>query len=221
MTQLQIDIVSDVACPWCAIGYKRLEQAMEALAGEFSFTGTWYPFQLNPDQSAEGEPILDSLCRKYGKSAGEIERTQDEIIAIAQGLGLNFTRARERRAHNTFDAHRLIAWARGQNKATELNMALFDVYFGHALNPSDPEVLRQAAEAAGLDGETASEVIASDAHADEVRSEEAFYKQAGVTGVPAFIINGSHLVSGAQEPETLIQAFRQISREQQTDAAKA
>lgn len=213
MNKVQIDIVSDVACPWCAIGYKRLERAMGELAGEFAFTIQWHPFQLNPDMPPGGEPVLEHLMRKYGRSAEEMQAAQQQIIDTAHELGLNFRMAAQRRAHNTFDAHRLLGWARDRDHQTELKLALFDAYFGHGQDPGDPAVLRAAAEAAGLPGDEAEQVIAGDDYADEVRAEEAYYKQAGITGVPGFIINGRYLISGAQEPATLVSAFRQIADE--------
>ncbi|MFV8834911.1 DsbA family oxidoreductase [Aquisalimonas sp.] len=218
MNHLTLDIVSDVACPWCAIGYRRLEQAMAELEGEITFDVRWQPFQLNPDMPPEGEDILEHLTGKYGRSADEMRAAQQQMTDIAHGLGLNFARMQDRRAHNTFDAHRLLAWAAGQGRQTALKLALFDAYFGHALNPSDPAVLQQAAETAGLSGDEAGQVLSSDHYAEQVRREEAYYKQAGVTGVPAFIIAGRYVISGAQEPQTLVNAFREIAAEQPASA---
>ena len=218
MKTLDIDIVSDVACPWCAIGYKRLEKAMAELDGEIALSLRWRPFQLNPDMPPEGEPILEHLTRKYGRSAEEMEVAQQQIIDAAHVLGLNFSGAQERRAHNTFDAHRLLAWAVRHDRQTALKLALFDAYFGHALNPSDPSVLRQAAEDAGLPGDEAARVLAEGEYAEEVRHEEDYYKRAGVSGVPGFVIQGQYLVSGAQEPSVLVGALREIAGEQAAQA---
>ena len=218
MKTLDVDIVSDVACPWCAIGYKRLEQAMAELDGEIALSLRWRPFQLNPDMPPEGEPILEHLTRKYGRSAEEMEAAQQQIADAAHALGLNFAGARERRAHNTFDAHRLLAWAEQHGRQTALNLALFDAYFGHALNPSDPAVLRQAAEDAGLPGGEAERVLAEGEYAEEVRREEDYYKRAGISGVPGFVIQGQYLVSGAQESAVLVGALREIAGEQDAHA---
>ncbi|SEP08803.1 DsbA family oxidoreductase [Aquisalimonas asiatica] len=218
MNHLTLDIVSDVACPWCAIGYKRLELAMAEVEGEITFDVRWQPFQLNPDMPPEGEDILEHLTGKYGRSAEEMQAAQQQMTDIAHGLGLDFSRMQERRAHNTFDAHRLLAWAAGQGRQTALNLALFDAYFGQALNPSDPAVLQDAAESVGLPGDAARQLLSSDDYAEQVRREEAYYKQAGVTGVPAFIIAGRYVISGAQEPQTLANAFREIAAEQPASA---
>lgn len=213
MQRLRIDLVSDVACPWCAIGYKRLEHALESLAGEVEVELVWQPFELNPDMPPEGEPILEHLCRKYGKDAETIERTQGEIMALAGQLGLNFRRARERRAHNTFDAHRVLAWAAEQGRETALQLALFDAYFGEAKRPSDPAVLREQAELAGLDGDEAEAVARSNRYAEAVRAAEQRFMDAGVTAVPGFVLGGRYLIAGAQPPAALADAIRKVAGE--------
>ena len=172
MQTLRIDLVSDIACPWCAIGYRRLEQALEMLNDEIDVELVWQPFELNPDMPPEGEPILDHLCRKYGQDADSIEQMQGEMINLASDLGLNFDGVRARRAHNTFDAHRVLAWAAEQGQETALQLALFDAYFGEAKRPSDPVVLREAAQQVGLDGEAAEAIARSERYAETVRAAE-------------------------------------------------
>ncbi|MFL1405964.1 DsbA family oxidoreductase [Marinobacter sp. M1N3S26] len=213
MTNLQIDIVSDIACPWCAIGYARLQQAMDRLASDISFQIQWQAFELNPDASGDGEPILQALSRKYGRSPQEMEAAQADMMRIAEELGLNFSRMQERHTQNTFDGHRLVKWAGESGLQTEMKMALFDAYFGHAANIADHDVLRAQAEGIGLDGDQARELLASDRYADQVRQEEAYWQQAGVTGVPAFIVNQRYMISGAQEPDTLVAALRKVASE--------
>ena len=211
MKTLQIDIVSDIACPWCAIGYGRLERAMTALETEFTFQVEWHAFELNPDRESQGEPILQALSRKYGRSVEEMDAAQSNMMAIASELGLNFSKMQERLTCNTFDAHRLVKWAGDQGQQTAMKMALFEAYFGRAADVSDPQILTACAQAIGLDAEEAKAVLASDAYTQEVRADEARYQQSGVSAVPAFIINQRHLISGAQEPDTLINAFREIA----------
>lgn len=213
MTNLQIDIVSDIACPWCAIGYARLQQAMDRLANDISFQIQWQAFELNPDASGDGQPILQALSKKYGRSPQEMEAAQADMMRIAEGLGLNFSRMQERYTRNTFDGHRLVKWAGESGLQTEMKLALFDAYFGHAANIADHDVLRTQAESIGLDGDQARELLASDRYADQVRQEEAYWQQAGVTGVPAFIINQQYMISGAQEPDTLVAALRKVASE--------
>lgn len=213
MQKLRIDLVSDVACPWCAIGYRRLEQALETLDGEIDVELFWQPFELNRDMPPEGEPILEHLCRKCGQDAASMEQTQREIMAVAEELGLNFSGALERRANNTFDAHRVLAWAATQNLETPLQLALFDAYFGEAKRPSDPAVLREKAIEVGLDGDAAEAIARSDQYADDVRVAEQRFMEAGVTAVPAFILDGRYLISGAQPTEVLVDALRQVAEE--------
>jgi predicted DsbA family dithiol-disulfide isomerase len=213
MQTLRIDLVSDIACPWCAIGYRRLEQALEMLNNEIDVELVWQPFELNPDMPPEGEPILDHLCRKYGQDADSIEQMQGEMINLASDLGLNFNGARARRAHNTFDAHRVLAWAAEQGQETALQLALFDAYFGEAKRPSDPVVLREAAQQVGLDGEAAEAIARSERYAETVRAAEQRFIQAGVSAVPGFVIDGRYLISGAQPATQLSDAIRQIAND--------
>lgn len=211
MNRLHIDIVSDIACPWCAIGYARLERAMTALEGELVFTVEWHAFELNPDASGEGEPILQALSRKYGRSESEMEAAQANMMGIATELGLSFEKMQQRHTANTFDAHRLVKWAGEQGLQTQMKQAFFDAYFGRAENVSDLDVLLRCVESVGLDTDAALRVLDSDQYAEAVREDEEHYRQAGVTGVPAFIINGQYMITGAQEPETLVTAFREIA----------
>lgn len=211
-TQLTIDIVSDIACPWCAIGYARLQQAMTELRDEMSFSVTWHAFELNPDQQkGQGLPITEALSRKYGRSPAQIEALQNDMMRIAADLGLNFTRMQERHTCNTFDGHRLVKWATEQDKGTEMKMALFEAYFGRAEDVSDPQVLLTCVADAGLSTEDAHAMLESDRYSDMVRADEHRYQQGGINSVPAFIINGQYMISGAQEPDTLVRALQQVA----------
>lgn len=211
MSHIQIDIVSDIACPWCAIGYARLEQAIQQLAPEHEFTVQWRAFELNPDQVGKGEPILPALAKKYGRSEAEMRANQSQMMTIAKDLGLNFEKLQERLTCNTFDAHRLVKWAGEKGKQTAMKQALFEAYFGKAMDVAEKNVLLSCVEAIGLSRAQAKEVLESDQYAAQVREEEASYQQAGVTSVPAFIINNQYIISGAQEPATLVEALQEIS----------
>jgi len=211
MKSLHIDIVSDIACPWCAIGYARLERALEQLAGEVDCRIEWRAFELDPQ--AGSEPILPALARKYGRPEAEMEAAQEQMKAVAQELGLNFSKMQQRRTCNTFDAHRLVKWAATKGRATALKQALFDAYFGEAGDVSDREILLTCVRKAELDSRAAAGVLDSGEFAGQVREEETYYQQAGVTAVPSFIINGRYMISGAQEPETLAGALREIASE--------
>jgi predicted DsbA family dithiol-disulfide isomerase len=211
--KIQIDIVSDIACPWCAIGYARLEQAMKQLGADYEFTVQWRAFELNPYHNGEGEPILPALAKKYGRSEQEMRAAQSNMMAIAKDLGVNFEKLQERLTANTFDAHRLVKWAGEQGQQTAMKQALFEAYFGKALNVSDRDVLLGCVETVGLDAAQAGKVLDSDKFADAVRQDEETYQKAGVSSVPAFIINRKYLISGAQDAEVLVKAMQDISAE--------
>jgi len=222
MTLLRIDLVSDIACPWCAIGYARLQQALQSLHGEIAVDLHWRAFELNPDPALKPEPILPALCRKYGVPAAQMQQSQQMLMQLAAGLGLNFSGMEQRLTCNTFDAHRLLKWAAASFPATSettvsaqtaLKLALFEAYFGRAEQVSEVDVLLRCVAAAGLDVDAAREVLASTQFADAVRAEEAAYQQAGISSVPAFVINQRYLISGAQEPAQLAETLQQIAAE--------
>lgn len=212
MTSLKINLVSDIACPWCAIGYARLEQAL-ALLPDLNVELEWHAFELNPDKNAPQEPILPALSRKYGRSEDEMRAAQANMMQIAQELGLNFDKMQQRFTCNTFDAHRLVKWAATENKATAMKLALFAAYFGEAKDVSDAVVLAECAAQASMDKAKAQRILATDEYAKTVSEDIAKYQQAGISSVPAFIINNKYLISGAQEPAQLAQSLQQIASE--------
>ena len=222
MTRLRIDLVSDIACPWCAIGYARLQQALESLHGAIEVDLHWRAFELNPDPALVPEPILPALCRKYGVPAAQMQQSQQMLMQLAAGLGLNFSGMEQRLTCNTFDAHRLLKWAAAAYPATAaqsvsaqtaLKLALFEAYFGRAEQVSEHDVLLRCVAAAGLDADAAAQVLLSTQFTDDVRAEEAAYQQAGISSVPAFVINQRYLISGAQEPAQLAETLQQIAAE--------
>ena len=215
MNALQIDFVSDIACPWCAIGLHSLEAALRELAAdgiraEISFQ----PFELNPQLGSEGEDIVEHLQAKYGITAEQIAQNREAIRA--RGAALGFAFGPRERIWNTLDAHRLLhaAGLQGAEVQRRLKHALLQAYHGEGLHPGSPEVLRAAAAEAGLDGAETEAVIADPArHAAAVREAEAEWQAAGIRAVPAVVINRRHLISGGQPPELFAQALRQIAAE--------
>ena len=209
---MKIDFVSDVSCPWCAIGLKSLEQALTRLP-DLQVDLHFQPFELNPQMVAEGEDIDEHLMRKYGANPQQMAQTREHIRQRGAAVGFTFTQGARSRIYNTFDAHRLLHWAglQGGNRQHDLKLALFGAYFTEGRNPGSHEVLLDAAERVGLDRDAARQVLESDAYAAEVREAEAFYQQAGIHSVPAVIINDRHLISGGQPPEVFEQALRQIA----------
>jgi predicted DsbA family dithiol-disulfide isomerase len=207
--QIRIDFVSDVSCPWCVIGLKSLEQALDRVGDVASADLHFQPFELNPQMVPEGQDIGEHLAQKYGASAEQ--RAQTSEMIRARGAELGFTFGQRDRIYNTFDAHRLLHWAEEQGRQRELKMALFDAYFTQGDNPGDHEVLVRLAGQVGLDPAEAASILASDTYAAEVREREQFFQRHGINSVPAIIINQRHLISGGQPPEVFEQALRDIA----------
>lgn len=212
MNSLTIDLVSDIACPWCAIGYVRLEQALKTLP-ELNVVLTWRAFELNPDKLAPQEPILPALSRKYGKSEAEMHQAQTHLMDLAADLGLNFKKMQQRYTCNTFDAHRLVKWADTQGQATAMKLALFNAYFGEAANVADHQVLVNCAVNAELDADLAAAILGGTEYSQQVQDDITRYQHAGISSVPAFIVNNKYLISGAQESKQLAAALQQIAQE--------
>ncbi|MHA7878619.1 MAG: DsbA family oxidoreductase [Saccharospirillum sp.] len=213
MTALTIDIVSDVACPWCVIGYKNLEKALADLAGELAVDVNWHAFELRPDSPLEGENWREHIMQKYGMSYEQSEANRLRISEAGEQVGFQFNFTDDMKTQNTFNCHRLLSWAKDSGRQTALKLALFEAYFTDRSDVNDPAVLAQAAAKAGLDEKAAAEVLASDAYSDEVRGEEAHYQQMGVQSVPTFIINNRYAITGGQPADTFKQALTQIAAE--------
>lgn len=211
--QLTIDFVSDVSCPWCAIGLASLQQALGRVADTVQAQMTFQPFELNPQMVAEGEDIGEHLAKKYGSTPEQAAAAREGIRQRGAELGFNFAMDKRARIYNTFDAHRLLHWAQQQGADTQLALkqALFKAYFTDGEDPSNHDVLARVAAAVGLDGVRAQAILAGSEFADAVRAQEQFYLQQGIHSVPAVVINGKHLISGGQPPEVFEQALRQIS----------
>ncbi len=212
---LRIDFVSDVVCPWCAIGLKSLELALERTRGEVEAELHFQPSELNPQLPAEGEDAAGHLQRKYGITAEQAEANQQAIVERGAALGFTFDMGKRRRIYNTFDAHRLLHWAgdEGEGRQLALKHALLRAYFTEGRDVSDRGTLADIAGEAGLPRERAREILDSDTYADEVRIGEQFFQSHGIRAVPAIIIERKHLVSGGQPPEVFEQALRQIAAE--------
>ena len=207
--RLDIAFVSDVACPWCAIGLASVDQALARLDGEVATTFTVEPFELNPDMGPEGADIVTYLGRKYGRTPEQIAETQARMRE--RGAAVGFTFGARKHVWNTFDAHRMLYWAGLEGRAHELKRALLAAYHGEGRNPGAPDVLVELATAAGLDPARARSIVASDEFAAEVRARERHWLQQGVNGVPFVVVNNAYAIEGAQAPEAFEQAFREIA----------
>ena len=206
--KIQVDIISDVVCPWCFIGYRQLEKALEIAGLEGDIR--WHPFELNPAMAPEGEDTAEHIARKYGATPEQSASTRSHMKSIAEPLGIDFS-GRSKRIWNTFDAHQLLLWAQDTGRQTALKLKLFEAYFTAGENVSDREVLLNAAEAAGLNRAEAADVLADGRNAETVRALEQRWGEMGITGVPAMILAEKGLVMGAQEPERLAIALRKMA----------
>jgi predicted DsbA family dithiol-disulfide isomerase len=213
MNTLQIDFVSDVACPWCAVGLASLESALKKLEGEVAVDLRFQPFELNPQMGPEGEDVTEHLGKKYGSTPEQQAKSREGIAARGAEVGFTFRKEGRGRIWNTFDAHRLLYWAgeHGAQQQRDLKMALLQAYHGEGRNPSDPAVLADAAASAGLDRAQAQEVLSSGRYTQEVRAREQEWQQMGIQAVPSVVINGRHLIQGGQPPEVFEQALRQLA----------
>jgi len=209
--QLTIDFVSDIACPWCAIGLSSLQLALSRLGDAVDAQIAVHPFELNPEMGPGGEAIVDYLGKKYGRTPEQIAETQAMIRE--RGASVGFAFGPRTRVYNTFDAHRLMHWAGIKGKQLPLKLALLRAYHSEGKDPSDHTVLVEAAQSVGLDAAEANEVLRSGLYTDDVRAEEREYQTKGIQSVPAIIFNGRYLVSGGQPVETFEQVIQQILAE--------
>ena len=208
---MKIDFVSDVACPWCAVGLNSLERALERIGDGLDVELHFRPFELNPQLGPEGEDAAEHLARKYGLTPQQLERNR---AAIRQrGADVGFTFGDRTRIWNTFDAHRLLHWAGLEGRQRELKHALLEAYHGRGENLGAHDVLLQLAREVGLDVERAREVLTSGRYAAEVRAEEQHWQQLGIHSVPSVIVDDRHLIQGGQPPEVFEQALRQLAGE--------
>lgn len=205
---IRVDIISDIVCPWCFIGWRQLERALELAGLEGDIR--WHPFELNPAMGPEGEDIADHMARKYGATSEQSAVSRSQMKAIAEPLGIDFS-GRSKRIWNTFAAHQLLHWARETGRQTALKLALFHAYFSKGENVGDRDVLLRAVEAVGLDRAEAAAVLADGRHAGAVRAIEQRWQEMGITGVPAMILAEKGLMMGAQEPERLAIALKKMA----------
>ena len=205
---LDIAFVSDVACPWCAIGLASVDQALARMGSDVHATVRVEPFELNPDMGPEGAEVVPYLARKYGRTPEQIAQAQAHIRE--RGAAVGFTFGPRKHVWNTFDAHRMLHWASLEGRALELKRALLRAYHGEGRNPAAPDVLVELAGGIGLDTARARSIVESREFGPEVRSRERYWLQRGVSGVPLVVVNDEYAIEGAQPPETFEQAFTQI-----------
>jgi predicted DsbA family dithiol-disulfide isomerase len=211
---MRIDFVSDIACPWCAVGLHALEAAVAQLDGTDSVEWHFQPFELNPAMPPEGADTVEYLAAKYGLDPDQIARNQATLRE--RGAAVGFAFGQRKRVWNTFDAHRLLHWAGtegppGAQRA--LKHALLRAYHGEGRNPGAHDVLLELAGAIGLDTARAGAILAGDEFAPQVRDAERQWQQAGIHAVPSVVIDGRHLIQGAQTPQVFQRVLRQLAAE--------
>jgi len=206
---MRIDFVSDVACPWCAIGLASLDRAIARLGDEVEVAVQPEPFELNPDMGPEGDDVVAYLGRKYGRTPEQVAEVQERIRDRGAAVGFEF--GRREHVWNTLPAHRVLHWAATQGRAIELKRALLRAYHAEGRNPGAPDVLAELAAEVGLDAAKAREIAAGDAHTDEVRERERHWIEMGVNGVPFVVVNDKYAIEGGQPPEVFEEALRRIA----------
>ena len=210
---LTIDVVSDVMCPWCIVGWLKFQAVLAHFEGRLDFRVQWHPFGLNPDMPPEGEDAAEHVMRKYGITAEQSRANSGKMAGVAADLGFVFNRGPDFRMRNSFDAHRLLTWAGALEEPeqaaaigvqTALKLALFAAHFTDNRDVSDHVVLADVAASVGLDRARAEAILASGEFGEMVRTEETYWADRNITGVPAFILDGRMLIPGAQDPEVFI-----------------
>lgn len=212
-TPLKIDFISDVSCPWCIIGLRALDQALEHLGDEVQAQIHFQPFELNPKMAAQGQEIFEHIAQKYGSTQEQYAANAENIRARGAELGFVFKQG-ERRIYNTFDAHRLLHWAELEGKQHALKEALFASYFSQHADVSSHQVLADIAQKVGLDRVRAEAVLTSGEYAGQVRELEQLWVSRGVSSVPTIVFNDQYAVSGGQPVDVFVGAIRQIINEQ-------
>jgi len=215
-TTLRIDFVSDIACPWCAVGLGALEQALKRLDGKVQAELHFQPFELNPNMPAGGQDLSEHLTEKYGSTPERQAQIRENITARGQEVGFTFNPDGRGRVYNTFDAHRLLHWAGvdlPMDAQHHLKKSFLNAYQGRAECIESHEVLLSAVKDAQLDVQEAERILKSDMYAADVRAREQFYLNAGIHSVPAIIINECHLISGGQPIQVFEQALQEIAKE--------
>jgi predicted DsbA family dithiol-disulfide isomerase len=207
---LQVDIVSDVVCPWCIIGYKQLMKALAALAGQFEVALHWHPFELNPHMPEEGQDLREHLAQKYGTSPAQSRGARERLSRLGESLGFTFDYFDGMRMVNTFRAHQLLHWAVGYDKQTELKLALFEAFFSRREDVNDTGVLMAVIKRVGLDRNEANAVLADERYAHSVREEQQFWLEKEVHAVPTFFFQQQYMVPGAQEAEAFVRLLQKI-----------
>ncbi len=208
---LQVDIVSDVICPWCIVGFRQLDLALQQQ--QVLARLRWHPFELNPTMPPEGQNLRAHIAEKYGATTEQSQQARDRLTALGSELGFTFNFNDESRIVNTFAAHQLLDWAETQGRQHPLKLVLFEVYFTQQKDVSDTDVLIEAVSAAGLNPDDALTALESGAHAASVQEKQQFCTSRGISGVPSMVFEGKYLLTGAQGTEAYAQVLQRCLAE--------
>ena len=216
MKSLKIEIVSDVVCPWCIVGYKQLEQALAQ--SDVTAEIHWQPFELNPTMPPEGQNLQEHISEKYGSSKEQSDENRKRLTDIGDSLGFEFRFSGDSRMANTFKAHQLLHWAglKSPEHEHKLKLALFKAYFTDKQHVSDDDVLIEAVSNAGLDSGEALTVLTDQTYATDVRARQKHWTDHGITGVPAMVFRDKYLVTGAQGVENYLAVIKQVIEEEES-----
>lgn len=225
LPRVAVDIWSDVVCPWCAIGYTQFAKALKELDGEIDVEVRWMPFELNPDAPPEGMPQAKHLSEVYNRTPEQLAEMRENLEAVAERVGFSMDydgpgEPPEPMTWNTFEAHKLLRWAltvEGMEAQTALSLALFRAHFQQRRQIGKREVLLDIAENLGFDRKAMEEALEDEALGIAVRLEEERAREASITAVPSYIVNGRYLIPGAQEPEVYVEMLRKVVEMQQTE----
>ncbi|MDO6519648.1 DsbA family oxidoreductase [Zobellia uliginosa] len=208
--KIKIDLVSDVVCPWCVIGYKRLERAISEMGIEDKIELEWQPFELNPHMPPEGQNVQEHLTEKYGSSLEDQKLSQERMTEFGEELGFTFDYFDDMRMANTRDAHVLLEYAHEKGKQTELKMRLVTAFFSERKDVSKREVLAEELKAVGLNAEEAMARLDDDNARYEVTSKEQYWQGLGVSSVPTFVFDKKSALTGAQPVEVFKQVLTEL-----------
>ncbi|MGB0783304.1 MAG: DsbA family oxidoreductase [Marinomonas sp.] len=214
---LNIQFVSDVMCPWCVVGLGNLNKALASLQDAVEVDFTFQPFELNPSMPPEGQDLSEHITEKYGITKAQSDENRAMIQARGKDVDFDFNFTEESRMRNSFDAHRLLHWAKLEGKQAELKMALFKAHFTHNQDVSDHQTLANLAASVNLDLGAAKGILENGHFADDVRQQEQFWQQNGITSVPTVIINNKYAISGGQPADVFQNAIEEILQKEKAE----
>lgn len=213
---MRVDIVSDVVCPWCVVGYRQLTTAAKKMDPALALTVHWHPFELNPSMGSDGQNLHEHISEKYGTTRQQNLKGRERLRKEGESVGIRFNYDDNSRMYNTFDAHQLLHWSREDaDLQTRLKEALFNAYFTRQLDVSAREVLVDVAASVGLDRSQAAELLEQQTYAEAVRAEQRELLDNGVQGVPAIILDQRYSVPSAQSVDVFERILSRVLRKRE------